>query len=106
MAIALPLIIELFHGLDRAVQWLSGGSAAPDHQDPGCTGHPEHRNRSGAAHRVNPPHRSDRCLPDTAVRCLAQTAPKSGSRQWREPIGPLRLHPARKGWRPAAPGIR
>ena len=99
MAIALPLIIELFHGLDRAVQWLSGSSAAPDHQDPGCTGHPEDGSGSGEIRRVRQPHHA-------VARCLPHTTPAPAARHWRGPIGPLRLHPARKGWRPAAPGAR
>jgi hypothetical protein len=40
------------------------------------------------------------------ARCLPHTTPAPAARHWRGPIGPLRLHPARKGWRPAAPGVR
>ncbi len=122
MAIALPLIVELFHGLDRAVQWLSGSSTAPDHQDPESTTHTEDGSGSGATYhgrlpqqdnwRVTHagiqdlPHPGARCLPHPGARCLPHTAPAPAARQWRGPIGPLRLHPARRGWRSAAPDAR
>jgi hypothetical protein len=114
MAIALPLIVELFHGLDRAVQWLSGSSTAPDHQDPECTAHPEDGSGSGATHRGRLPqqdnwwltHAGIQGLPHPSTRCLPHTAPAPAARQWRGPIGPLRLHPARRGWRSAAPAVR
>ncbi len=96
MAIALPLIVELFRWLDRAVQWLSGGNTLPDH--PGRDGsgsQQECRNSEGQnseAHNYGAPHRL----------YLPRKSPVAADRQWQGPVGPLRLHPARRGWRSAA----
>lgn len=91
MAIALPLIVELFHGIDRAVQWLSGGGTSPDRQDSEYTTRPEDGSESSAAQRAKAPGQTQRCLP--------HQAPAGAARQWRGPVGPLRLHPARRGGR-------
>ena len=92
MAIALPLIVELFHSLDRAVQWLSGGDPASGQTGQGGRAGPRahahaHESRepqggpgSGGAQRL----------------CMPSHAPVPGTRQWG---GPLRLHPARRVYR-------
>ncbi len=113
MAIALPLIVDLFRSLDRAVQWLSGGSALPDHsgrdgvgsqeecRNPGC-GNPEFRNPEFRNYEFR---NSDGPNSGAVKRlCLPRKAPPAADRQWQGPVGPLHLHPARRGWR-ATPHI-
>jgi hypothetical protein len=81
MAIALPLIIELFHSLDRAVQWLSGGST------------PSPQARDGRD--SEPSQGSDRSRGSQRL-CLPSQAPTIETKQWG---GPLRLHPDRRVYR-------
>ena len=88
MAIALPLIVELFHGLDRAVQWLSGASSEQAPQARGgvdSLGDTEGESRHGC----------DRTR-TSRRQCLPSQAPAPGTRQWG---GPLRLHPDRRVYR-------
>ena len=88
MAIALPLIIEVFHGLDRAVQWLSGGNSetAPQaRRGRDDLGGPDDGSPLGKNHARG----SERL-------CLPSQAPTPTTRQW---SGPLRLHPNRRVYR-------
>ena len=89
MAIALPLIVELFHSLDRAVQWLSGGTPGSAHADRSA--------RDGRGHREGRDTRGGQGASGAQRLCLPTCTPASGSRQWG---GPLRLHPARRIYRP------
>lgn len=105
MAIALPLIVELFRWLDRAVQWLSGGIGHPDH--PARDGRGQ-QNECRTSECRTFEYRNSECRNSDshnsgAVKrlCLPRTAPAAADRQWQGPVGPLHLHPARRGW-PAA----
>jgi len=108
MAIALPLIVDLFRSLDRVVQWLSGGSALPDHSGRDGAGAQEESRNPGCGDSGfrNPEFRNSDGPNSAAVKrlCLPRQAPAAADRQWQGPVGPLHLHPARRGWR-ATPHI-
>ncbi len=89
MAIALPLIVELFHSLDRAVQWLSGGDA-----DAGASGRSIGQGSQGGRQAREP--QGGQGSGNAQRLCLPSRSPAQGARQWG---GPLRLHPGRRVYR-------
>lgn len=65
MAIALPLLVQIFEPINMAVQWLSGASGSAPAQR-----HPAHRPRTA---------RADMDRPLRVIRVVEQRGPRTGA---------------------------